>query len=262
MRGRKVNEDMRAPVMLPLRDLSVSCLQRLGRREALTASCLVILRWICSTLRPSPPPAFPFPDIFECFTVPPRIMAFTQSPAEAEPRPVRRAPQPQLVYSLQRSLKGCHETCRRSHAACACTFCVQGGRFSMFGGSVQGVFREVEPAKRIVMDWRFRWALHPPQQPCSPAAGAASAVHAHSWCLVPAHLTTQLSRRSNWEDGVYSQLELDFAEPDRGNAVVSLKQTGIPDADRFGNHDVVGVTEAGWKNQVFGRIRAVFGYGI
>ena len=38
-------------------------------------------------------------------------------------------------------------------------------------------------------------------------------------------------------------------------------QTGIPDADRFGNHDVVGVTEAGWRQQVFDRIRRVFGYG-
>ena len=28
----------------------------------------------------------------------------------------------------------------------------------MFGGSVQGVFREVQPAALIVLDWRFRWA--------------------------------------------------------------------------------------------------------
>lgn len=26
----------------------------------------------------------------------------------------------------------------------------------MFGGSVQGVFREVEPNRRLVLDWRFR----------------------------------------------------------------------------------------------------------
>ena len=38
-------------------------------------------------------------------------------------------------------------------------------------------------------------------------------------------------------------------------------QTGIPDADRFGHHDVVGQVEAGWREQVFGRIRRVFGYG-
>lgn len=38
-------------------------------------------------------------------------------------------------------------------------------------------------------------------------------------------------------------------------------QTSIPDADKFGHHDVVGATESGWKEQVFGRIRRVFGYG-
>ena len=38
-------------------------------------------------------------------------------------------------------------------------------------------------------------------------------------------------------------------------------QTGIPDADSFGHHDVVGVVEAGWRQQVFGRIRQIFGYG-
>lgn len=40
-----------------------------------------------------------------------------------------------------------------------------------------------------------------------------------------------------------------------------LAQTGIPDADRFGHHDVVGTVEAGWRQQVFDRIRRVFGYG-
>ncbi|KAI3425185.1 hypothetical protein D9Q98_008954 [Chlorella vulgaris] len=122
-------------------------------------------------------------ELYECFTVPPRMMAYSQSPAEAEPRP--------------------------------------GGRFMMFGGSVQGVFREVEPNRRLVLDWRF----------------------------------------SNWEDDVFSRLELRFQEPDKGNTTVLLKQTGIPDGDRFGNPDVVGVTEAGWRQQVFGRIRRVFGYG-
>lgn len=28
----------------------------------------------------------------------------------------------------------------------------------MYGGSVQGVFRELEPNSRLVLDWRFRWA--------------------------------------------------------------------------------------------------------
>lgn len=122
-------------------------------------------------------------ELYECFTVPPRMMAYTQSPAEAQPQP--------------------------------------GGRFSMYGGSVQGVFRELSQNTRLLLDWRF----------------------------------------SNWEEGVYSRVELRFEEPDKGNTLVTLTQTGIPDADAYGHHDVVGVTETGWRQQVFDRIRRVFGYG-
>lgn len=61
---------------------------------------------------------------------------------------------------------------------------------------------------------------------------------------------------------VLLQVTIDIQEPEKGSTVVELTQTGIPDADAFGNHDVVGVTEAGWRNQVFGRIRMVFGYGV
>lgn len=32
----------------------------------------------------------------------------------------------------------------------------QGGLFSLYNGSVQGVFREAAPNQRILMDWRFR----------------------------------------------------------------------------------------------------------
>lgn len=38
-------------------------------------------------------------------------------------------------------------------------------------------------------------------------------------------------------------------------------QTGIPEADRYGHHDIVNATEVGWRQQVFDRIRKVFGYG-
>ena len=58
------------------------------------------------------------------------------------------------------------------------------------------------------------------------------------------------------------QVTITIEEKDKGNTVLRLLQTGIPEQDRFGHHDVVGTTEAGWKNQVFHRIRAVFGYGI
>ncbi|GAB4819096.1 hypothetical protein N2152v2_006142 [Parachlorella kessleri] len=123
-------------------------------------------------------------DIYDCLTDPRRIMAYTQSPAEAQPSP--------------------------------------GGKLVMFGGSVQGEFKELQPPNRVVMNWRF----------------------------------------SSWEEGCTSQVTITIEEKDKGNTVLKLTQTGIPEQDRFGHHDVVGTTEAGWKNQVFHRIRAVFGYGI
>ena len=56
-------------------------------------------------------------DIFECFTQAGKIQAFTQSPAQAQPE--------------------------------------VGGGFSMFGGSVQGVYRELVPFSKLKLDWRF-----------------------------------------------------------------------------------------------------------
>ena len=55
--------------------------------------------------------------IFECFTQAPKIQAFTQSPAQAQPE--------------------------------------VGGSFSMFGGSVQGVYLELVPFSKLKLDWRF-----------------------------------------------------------------------------------------------------------
>lgn len=56
-------------------------------------------------------------DIYECFTQAGKIQAFTQSPAQAQPE--------------------------------------VGGSFSMFGGSVQGVYKELVPFSRLRLDWRF-----------------------------------------------------------------------------------------------------------
>lgn len=56
-------------------------------------------------------------DIYECFTQAGKIQAFTQSPAQAQPN--------------------------------------VGGSFAMFGGSVQGSYRELVPFSRLHLDWRF-----------------------------------------------------------------------------------------------------------
>ena len=58
------------------------------------------------------------------------------------------------------------------------------------------------------------------------------------------------------------QVVLDFEEPQEGTTIVKLKHTGIPETDRFGNSDVLDNTSTGWKQQVFHKIKAVFGFGL
>ncbi|CAL8468942.1 g8483 [Coccomyxa elongata] len=123
-------------------------------------------------------------DLFECFTDPGRVQAFTQSPAQVEP--------------------------------------MVGGKFSIFGGSVDATFTALEAPSRIALDWRFK----------------------------------------NWPDSVVSKVVLSLEEPQEGMTVLRLKQTGVPKEDRFGNGDVVESTAQGWKAQIFHRIRAVFGFGL
>ncbi|CAG9466974.1 unnamed protein product [Pedinophyceae sp. YPF-701] len=122
-------------------------------------------------------------DIFECLTETPRVCAFTRAPAQLEGRP--------------------------------------GGRFEMFGGSVQGEFVELVPGELVRQKWRF----------------------------------------SSWADGVFSDVEIRITESEPGSTKVALRQTGIPEGDRYGNGDTVRMVEEGWRGMVFSRIKAVFGYG-
>lgn len=53
-------------------------------------------------------------------------------------------------------------------------------------------------------------------------------------------------------------------EPESGTTVLQLSQTGIPAVDKFGHEmrDADRAAEAGWRQQILQRIRAVFGYGM
>jgi hypothetical protein len=58
------------------------------------------------------------------------------------------------------------------------------------------------------------------------------------------------------------QVDLTFEEPKPGTTIAKLVQKGVPKLDKFGNEGLVDLQTAGWKNQIFNRIRQVFGYGI
>lgn len=97
-----------------------------------------------------------------------------------------------------------------------------GGSFSLFDGAITGVFQDLQQDKLLVQKWRF----------------------------------------GNWDDGVFSTVTMTFEEPEVGVTIVKLTQTNVPEEDRFGNATVVENTERGWRELIFHKIRAVFGYGI
>ncbi|RDX67701.1 Activator of 90 kDa heat shock protein ATPase-like 1, partial [Mucuna pruriens] len=97
-----------------------------------------------------------------------------------------------------------------------------GGEFAIFDGSVTGTNLELQEAKLIVQRWRF----------------------------------------GSWNDGVQSTVRLVFEEPEPGVTVVKLTHSDVPEEDKYGNATVVENTERGWRDLIFQRIRAVFGFGI
>jgi len=99
--------------------------------------------------------------------------------------------------------------------------CRPGGAYKLFGGAVDAAFAEVDAPNRMALSWRFR----------------------------------------DWPEGATSRVVLTLAEPSAGRTVATMTQTGVPTTDRLGNGGVTASCEAGWRDQIFGRLRAVFGYG-
>ncbi|KAL3533956.1 hypothetical protein ACH5RR_007477 [Cinchona calisaya] len=96
------------------------------------------------------------------------------------------------------------------------------GEFSIFDGSVTGINVELQEAKLIVQKWRF----------------------------------------GSWPDGISSLVRLTFDEPEPRVTIVNLIHSDVPEEDRYGNATVVENTERGWRDLIFHKIRAVFGFGI
>ncbi|KAJ0263866.1 hypothetical protein HA466_0023160 [Hirschfeldia incana] len=96
------------------------------------------------------------------------------------------------------------------------------GAISVFDGSVTGMNVELEEGKLIVQKWRF----------------------------------------GSWPDGLDSTVKIAFEEPEPGVTIVNLTHTDVPEEDRYGNATVVENTERGWRDLIFHRIRAVFGFGM
>eukprot|EP00210_Caulerpa_lentillifera_P009080 g8664.t1 len=97
-----------------------------------------------------------------------------------------------------------------------------GGCFSWFDGSITGKFVSIMAPSYLELDWRF----------------------------------------SNWPEGHFSKVVMNFENPEPGLTVLKLIQEGIPESDQFGNANVLEVTQTGWRERIMQRIRMVFGYGV
>jgi activator of HSP90 ATPase len=71
--------------------------------------------------------------------------------------------------------------------------------------------------------------------------------------LVPGSKIVQKWRFNSWPEGHYSTVTMDF-KTDSGYTILTLTQEGVP-------HDDAERTEQGWRGNIFGRGKMIFGYG-
>ena len=99
---------------------------------------------------------------------------------------------------------------------------VVGGEFTMFNGGVTGRITTLVPDQLIREDWRF----------------------------------------SQWEDGVYSSLELSFDQIGQSKTKLTVRQTNIPDTDRHDNGEQDRLVLNGWKDKFFMSLEKVMGFTV
>ena len=180
-------------------------------------------------------------DLFEALTDPRKVMAFTRAPAEIEGPP----------------------------------FAAVGGRYSIFDGAVEATFAEGTDAEshRIELDWRFKEVRGEKRERRRKTKRTKKKTKKKKERKKERKLFTLTSsslfqppppttKQSQWPDASVSRVSISMREPSRGLTELSLEQTGIPVADRFGNGGSKEVAEAGWRGRIFGGIRGVFGYGL
>ena len=67
-------------------------------------------------------------------------------------------------------------------------------------------------------------------------------------------------RRREWEEGVYSTVEIQFIEVDNAVTELHLVQRNVPKYDCYNNGGVLTSVENGWKEMIFRRISMIMGY--
>eukprot|EP00916_Digyalum_oweni_P016890 GHVL01027706.1.p1 GENE.GHVL01027706.1~~GHVL01027706.1.p1 ORF type:complete len:142 (+),score=34.40 GHVL01027706.1:51-476(+) len=96
----------------------------------------------------------------------------------------------------------------------------EGGKFSLFGGSIEGENVKIVQNELIEQKWRFR----------------------------------------DWEEGVYSCVQLKFERIASERTKLKLEQNNIPSQDKHGNVVTVEKTISGWKVNFWDPINKILGY--
>ena len=67
-------------------------------------------------------------------------------------------------------------------------------------------------------------------------------------------------RMKEFPNGHYSKVVIELTEPDEAIVRLELTHTGVPEDDKYGNHDIPDRVKAGWEDKWFGGIHKVMGY--
>lgn len=96
----------------------------------------------------------------------------------------------------------------------------QGGSFSLFDGSITGTLTALDPPHSFTETFRFK----------------------------------------EWKEDELSTVTVTLTAVDRQTTRLTLKQTHVPEHDRYGNRDVASKVEQGWRMYFFLRVQQVMGY--
>ncbi|GAB66248.1 activator of Hsp90 ATPase homolog 1-like protein [Plasmodium cynomolgi strain B] len=95
-----------------------------------------------------------------------------------------------------------------------------GGKFSLFAGSVYGEFMEIEKPQKIIQKWRF----------------------------------------TDWCDGDYSTVTLEFRSVKENHTLLKLTQESIPTKNKFDEGGVLERCRNGWTENLLHNIEVILGY--
>ena len=99
---------------------------------------------------------------------------------------------------------------------------VLGGPFSYFNGGVTGSITQLDPDSKIQQNWRF----------------------------------------AQWEDNVFSTLEISFNSLGQERTEMTIRQSGIPENDKHGNGGQDRLVLSGWNDRFFLGLEKVLGFPV